>query len=101
MPIELTPLAKSMMQTNPPIVGSIGSLGTGAYSKLSDALMGFGKYESKPFLEQAYKYELPVQVQIPGIEPFFDAVKGLNFTHAMARALRNWPGASIIPMIGK
>ena len=74
------------------------ALGRGAYSKLPDTMMGFSEKNPKGFADQAYRFELPVQVQIPGQEPFEDTVKGLNFSHAMARALRNWPGASIVPL---
>ena len=74
------------------------AIGPGAYAKLPDTLMGLSERNPKGFADQMYRFELPVQVQIPGQEPFEDAVKGLNFQHAMARALRNWPGASIVPL---
>jgi len=71
----------------------------GPYANVPEQLMGFaksGRYQ-KGFHEQNYPYELPIEVQIPGMEPFDDAQKGMNFLHAMARALRNWEGAGIIP----
>lgn len=74
------------------------AIGTGAYSGQSDKLMGFSEKNPKSFFDQGYSYELPVQIQFPGMEPFEDSVKGLNFQHATARALRNWEGASIVPL---
>ena len=77
------------------------AIGPGSYAKLPDTMMGFTKNPgpfAASFYEQKYPFELPVQVQIKGIDPWEDAVKGLNFQHALARALRNWPGASIVPL---
>jgi len=83
-------------------LGMLKAIGPGAYSGLSDPMMGFNKIErlgnQKGYAEQNYQYNLPVQVQMKGIDPWQDEIKGLNFQHAMARALRNWPGASVVPL---
>lgn len=85
-----------------------GALTPGAYAKQSDELMGFSKNPpslarpEKGYFDQKYSYELPVQVQYRngalGDDIFEDEIKGLNFQHALARALRNWEGASIVPL---
>jgi hypothetical protein len=68
------------------------------YSGVSDQLMGFRKTgQNIPYEESKYSYGQPVKVQFEEGEPFYDAVKGLNKAHAMERARRNWPGATIKP----
>ena len=62
---------------------------------------GTGK-SGKPFAEQRYSYSQPVRVTFHGGkgqfgDSFIDEVKGLNRTHALERARRNWPGARITP----
>lgn len=72
----------------------------GAYSNVSDELMGFSKrpptlnYQPKGYHEQNYPHSQAVRVQYPG-NVFEDEIKGMHLQHALARALRNWPGAAI------
>ena len=70
------------------------------YKNTPDSLMGFnsGKGPNKAFEEQNYKFEQPVHVSWPDGQVHTDAVKGLNRTHALARAARNWPDATITPL---
>ena len=99
-----SPQASAAMTRLYQLLGRVGSaqkaLTAGPYAKVPDTLMGFAKQGiQRGFGEQRYPFELPVRVQLPGMESWEDAVSGLNFTHAMERALRNWPGASIEPLI--
>lgn len=76
------------------------ALTAGPYRNVPDTLMGYAKQGmQRGYGEQGYQFELPVRVQIPGMEAWEDAVRGLNFPHAMERALRDCPGASIEPLI--
>ena len=72
----------------------------GAYRGVPDQLMGFNRIgPPKPFAAEKYTYELPVRVQLSpefGGEAFYDTIKGLNKSHALERAYRNWPTAQYI-----
>lgn len=70
-----------------------------AYETAPDSLMGFRKNgQNTPFHESKYRHVQPVRVTFAGDAPFTDAVKGLNQSHAIERARRNWPGAKIEPI---
>lgn len=64
------------------------------YGNAPDSLMGMGK-NPKPYNESKYKKEITVEVTFPGDAPFTDGMRGLNVSHAMERARRNWDGAKI------
>ena len=66
------------------------------YEEASDALMGFASDQSrqKPFGANRYPIELDVRIDLDG-DVFEDTIEGLNKTHAVERARRNWPGANI------
>ena len=68
------------------------------YSKAPDSLMGFRKNgQNKGYDETNYKHEQKVRVHFDdGGGAHEDAIKGLNKSHAMERARRNWPDASKI-----
>jgi hypothetical protein len=69
------------------------------YSNAPDSLMGFRKQgPQKGYDETNYKYELPVRVTYPDKDVFEDGIKGLNKAHALERARRNWPGATVEPL---
>lgn len=79
-----------------------GSLGSGVvrpYQNLPDSLMGFRRNgPNKGFHEDNFKYEVPVRVDFGNGNVFEDAIKGLNKSHALERAHRNWPDAKIQPI---
>jgi hypothetical protein len=67
------------------------------YSKAPNSLMGFSKdpYKQKGFTEYKYKVEIPVKITLPSGEVFYDNMNGLNKSHALERARRNWDGSSV------
>lgn len=64
------------------------------YGNAPDSLMGMGK-APKSYEESKYKKEITVKVTFPGDAPFTDGMRGLNVSHALERARRNWDGAKI------
>ena len=75
------------------------------YQNVPEQLMGFPKEgQAKPYEELKYRHSQPVEVTFPPSElspegqTFRDEVSGLNKTHAIERAYRNWPGARIVPL---
>jgi hypothetical protein len=70
-----------------------------SYKNTPDSLMGFPREgPTKPFEQQNYRHVQPVEVTFADGTSHVDAVKGLNREHAMERARRNWPGATIEPV---
>jgi hypothetical protein len=66
------------------------------YSKAPDNLMGYRKNgPQKSFDESNYKHVEFVRVTWPDGESMVDAVKGLNRSHTLERARRNWKTAEI------
>jgi len=77
-----------------------GQAKTGAalgYENVPDNLMGIRKDgRGKAFEEQGYSKEQDVKVTFLDTgDTFTDTIKGLNQSHTLERARRNWPGASI------
>jgi hypothetical protein len=76
--------------------------GTG-YGRVPDNLMGMGR-SPQPFDKSRYPYELDVRLTSPsafeeGVDLVSDdAVRGMNYSHALERARRNWPGEKVEPM---
>lgn len=90
----------------------------GAYRGAPDALMGFGAKQLDPYSMAPppnFKYELPVRVKMKtpdlpkewvdiavkdyGMDNsgvFYTTVSGLNRSHALERAYREWPSAQYI-----
>jgi hypothetical protein len=67
------------------------------YKNVPDSLMGFRKSgENKSFHESNYPHTQAVRVEHSDGDKFVDAIKGMNKSHAMERAWRNWPTASHI-----
>lgn len=72
------------------------------YEGVPDNLMGFRRDgPNKGFDDQKYKFEQPVRVTQPDGSSHVDIVKGLNKTHALARAERNWPSDARVEPIEK
>lgn len=67
----------------------------GAYSSAPDSLMGMSRQPAAPFDEQNYRHVEFVEVRHPNGNVQLDAMRGLNTVHALERARRNWPGATI------
>lgn len=107
IPREITPAAPSFLQPGGPPPKEPGNINPymqlvtkkeePPYSKAPDTLMGMAKEpgRQKGYGEHKYKYELPVKVTFEDGNFFYDAIRGLNKSHAMERARRNWEGASI------
>lgn len=75
---------------------SQASEGNRAYENAPDSLMGFRKSGfNKGFDETNYKFEQPVKVTFDDGTSMVDSIKGLNQSHALERARRNWEGAKI------
>lgn len=71
-----------------------------AYMNQPKQLQGFSKAgPSKSFSEQNYKHVEFVEVKLQDGTQFFDAIRGLNRTHAMSRAFGNWPTSSEIRLL--
>jgi hypothetical protein len=70
------------------------------YQNVPDSLMGYRRSgQQKGFDDTNYKHTQPVRVTFPDTgDTFDDAIKGMNKTHALERAYRNWPGAIIQPI---
>lgn len=69
------------------------------YQNVPDSLMGFRRGgQNKGFHESQFHHEQPVRVRLEDGQVFDDAIKGLNQSHALERARRNWPGAKIEPL---
>lgn len=74
----------------------LGSLRQGApYESAPDNLMGFSKGAPKAFGAQRYRHVQYVEVTTSSGARHVDAVAGLNASHAMERARRNWTGAEV------
>jgi hypothetical protein len=59
--------------------------------------MGYRKTgPNTPYDAQNFSHHQPVKVDLGGGNIFEDSVRGLNRTHAMERARRNWPDAKAI-----
>jgi len=71
-----------------------------AYGGVPDTLMGFRKNgPNTDFKDQNYKHIQPVKITFPSSgDVFNDEIKGLNKSHALERAKRNWPNAQIEPI---
>ena len=66
------------------------------YGNVPRNLMGFGKNRpQKGFEQEKYKHVQFVKVTFDNGEEHYDAIKGLNKSHALARARLNWPDAKI------
>jgi len=66
------------------------------YSNAPKNLMGFPKNRSaKGFEQEKYKHVEFVKVTFDNGEQIYDAIKGLNKSHALARAKLNWSNAKI------
>ena len=66
------------------------------YKNAPKTLMGFGKNAPlKGFDKENYKHYEYLQIQLPDGETFYDALRGLNKTHVLARAFRNWDADAI------
>lgn len=66
------------------------------YKNSPDGLMGFRKGKpNRGFHEENYKHVQYVEVEFDGGYKIVDAIKGLNPTHAMERARRNWPTGKV------
>lgn len=73
-----------------------------AYMNQPKQLQGFSKTgPSKSFSEQNYKHVEFVEVKLDNKNSFYDAIRGLNRTHAMSRAFGNWPAASEIKLLSR
>lgn len=77
------------------------------YANTPDQLMGFsdppGGVLTRPgkgYAEEGFSYTQPVSVKFPGQPVFEDEIKGLNQSHALERARRNWEGARIEALPG-
>lgn len=92
--------------TEPPKTLSAGEIkgqeAVSRYGAVPDSLMGFADPNKsrlwsggKPYEDQKYPHEQAVSITWPDGTRHFDYVKGMNETHALARAARNWPGARI------
>ncbi len=69
----------------------------GAYRGAPDTMMGFPKTgAAKPFSEQNFSHQQPVYVKLKDGQSFMDTIGGLNQSHALERAYRNWPDAQFI-----
>ena len=69
------------------------------YAKVPDSLLGFKRSgPNTAYHEQKWKHEQWVEVAHPTGDKHVDAIKGHNSEHALERARRNWPGASIRPI---
>ncbi|MDE2107317.1 MAG: hypothetical protein KGL39_59525 [Patescibacteria group bacterium] len=84
------------------LVGTPGTpadaLGSG-YKSVPDALMGFRKSGlNKGFSESNYPYTQYVHVDLGNGDGFVDAIKGMNQSHALERAARNWQAEKITPL---
>jgi hypothetical protein len=77
---------------------------TTGYERVSDALLGFTKDlgRQKGYEEQNYKYTLPVEISTDGGKTWYeDAVKGLNYGHAVEKAKRAWDSDVQLRLISK
>jgi|SRR5882724_792874 len=84
------------IMANDPIATSLGVGNLRPYANVPNSLMGFRKNgPNVGFDNSNYPHSQPVKVTIPGQEPFFDEIKGMNKEHALERARRNWDGAKI------
>lgn len=69
------------------------------YQNVPDSLMGFKRYgQQKGFDEENYRHIQHLEIAMDSGDKFIDAIKGLNKTHAVERAYRNWPDAKITPI---
>ncbi len=76
-----------------------GGSGNRSYQSVPDTLMGFRRYgPNKGFDESKYPFTQHVEITLPSGEKFNDAIKGLNASHALERAFRNWEGSLIRPL---
>jgi hypothetical protein len=67
-----------------------------AYENVPNSLMGFrGDGLNTPFDQQRFRHIENVLITWPDGDQMEDAVRGLNGPHALERARRNWPGATI------
>jgi len=67
-----------------------------SYRSAPDSLMGFKREgPQKGFNETKYGHVQNVRVTWEDGDSIVDQIKGLNKAHAMERARRNWPGATI------
>ena len=69
------------------------------YKNVPDELMGFRKNgQQKGFDETSYPHSQKVKIKI-GDDIFEDEIKGLNKSHALERAYRNWKAADSIELM--
>lgn len=68
------------------------------YGNAPDSLMGFRKNgPNRGFDESNYKHTQKVRVHFnDDAGPHDDEIKGMNKSHALERARRNWPAATKI-----
>jgi hypothetical protein len=68
-----------------------------AYQNQPGQLQGFKTVgPNKGFDEQKYKHAEFLEVKLDDGTTFYDAIRGLNKSHALSRAFGNWPAASEI-----
>jgi hypothetical protein len=68
-----------------------------AYRNQPRQLQGFKTIgPNKGFDEQKYKHAEFLEVKLDDGTTFYDAIRGLNKSHALSRAFGNWPAASEI-----
>lgn len=73
-----------------------GGVPTRPYQKAPNQLMGFRRHgPNKGFEESKYKHTQYVEIEFPDGTKYVDAIKGLNKSHALERAYRNWDAKSI------
>jgi len=73
-----------------------------AYMKQPKQLQGFKSSGiNKPFDEQKYKHIEFVEVKLDDGSTFYDAIRGLNKTHAISRAFGNWSSADQIRTLSR
>jgi hypothetical protein len=78
-----------------------GALGSSMrpYESAPDSLMGFRRYGPNiDFAESKFPHVQYVEITLPSGEKFVDAIKGMNQSHALERARRNWEGSDIKPI---
>jgi hypothetical protein len=69
------------------------------YKNAPKSLKGFRTSQpSKGFDEQKYKHVEYLEIKLSDGETFYDAMRGLNKTHALARAFDNWNADAIRPV---
>jgi hypothetical protein len=71
-----------------------------SYRNVPDSLMGYGR-SPKPYTDTRFPVEQPVRITWPDGETMDDAMSGLNQSHAVERAYRNWPDADLIEPLGE